>query len=640
MAIETFANNARSQLNGAIDNVVTSLDVDDGSVFPQTGQFRIKIENEILLVTAVATNTLTVVRGQESTTAASHADNLPVTHVITSGALSKFKEDTRNPDVISPTQITASQNNYNPTSFSGAGVVRLDSDAQWNITGFDATAAIVLKELINVGSFNLVLKHEDTNSTAANRISTPGGVDRPLASGESLEIYYDSTTARWRVLNEYERNATPLSPAQIVANQNDYNPTGFSKAGVVRLDSDASRNITGFDAGAIVSRKELVNVGSFDIVLKHQDAASSAANRIITPESVDRVLAPGESLEVYYDSTTTRWRVLNEYGRNAVALTPAQITTNQNDYNPTGFSKADVVRLDSDASRNLTGFDAGAIVTRKELINVGSFDIVLKHQDAGSSAANRIITPEGVDRVLATGESLEVYYDSTTSRWRILNEYTRNVTPLSPSQITANQNDYNPTGFSRAGVLRLDSDASRDITGFDAGAIVYRKQLVNVGSFNLVLKHQDAGSSAANRIITPEGVDRVLAPGESVEIYYDATTTRWRVLNEYARNPVVISPAQITADQNDYNPSGFSSSGIVRLDTDASRNITGFDAGAIVYVKKIINVGANNVVLQHQNAGSAAANRILVAAGSDLTLTPNQSTDIYYDSTTARWRTV
>lgn len=80
---ERFTNAASTTLNGAINDTTTSITVTDGSVFPADGNFRIAIENEILNVTARSTNTLTVVRGAESTTGAAHADTTAVTLIIT-----------------------------------------------------------------------------------------------------------------------------------------------------------------------------------------------------------------------------------------------------------------------------------------------------------------------------------------------------------------------------------------------------------------------------------------------------------------------------------------------------------------------------------------------------------------------------
>lgn len=88
MAIEQYTNNAMTTLNGAITSTSsTSITVTDGSVFSSVGNFRIIIDDEIMLVTARSTNTLTVTRGVEGTTAATHLDTTNVTDVLTSQSL-------------------------------------------------------------------------------------------------------------------------------------------------------------------------------------------------------------------------------------------------------------------------------------------------------------------------------------------------------------------------------------------------------------------------------------------------------------------------------------------------------------------------------------------------------------------------
>jgi hypothetical protein len=47
------------------------------------------------------------------------------------------------------------------------------------------------------------------------------------------------------IINEMFGLSGDISPAQITANQNDYNPTSLSTSSVLRLNTDASRNITG-----------------------------------------------------------------------------------------------------------------------------------------------------------------------------------------------------------------------------------------------------------------------------------------------------------------------------------------------------------------------------------------------------------
>jgi hypothetical protein len=99
----------------------------------------------------------------------------------------------------------------------------------------------------------------------------------------------------------------------------------------------------------------------------------------------------------------------------------------------------------------------------------------------------------------------------------------------SPSQITSNQNDYNPTGLHHNLHIRINSDASRDITGVVAGINGEMLVLHNVGAFNIVLRDENAGSSAANRFAL--NADITLAPDQSIWLWYDSTSSRWRAIN-------------------------------------------------------------------------------------------------------------
>lgn len=100
----------------------------------------------------------------------------------------------------------------------------------------------------------------------------------------------------------------------------------------------------------------------------------------------------------------------------------------------------------------------------------------------------------------------------------------------------------------------------------------------------------------------------------------------------------IISPSQITSDQNNYNPSGLSTSSEIRLSSDASRTITGISGGGAGRIIFISNVGSNPIVFSNENSSSSASNRFILSA--DLTLLSNQSTIIKYDSTSSRWRVV
>ena len=102
----------------------------------------------------------------------------------------------------------------------------------------------------------------------------------------------------------------------------------------------------------------------------------------------------------------------------------------------------------------------------------------------------------------------------------------------------------------------------------------------------------------------------------------------------------IITPAQITADQNDYNPTGLATATILRLTSDAARNITGIVApstnanGRILHLQNVNTLGGPNISTVSESASSSAANRIIGAVG----ITPATGRTLWYDNTSSRWR--
>lgn len=73
---------SNTTLNGAIDAAQTSVPVTDASAWPTTYPFTVQVDNEKLRVTGRTSNTLTVTRGFDGTTAAAHSDAAPVLATI------------------------------------------------------------------------------------------------------------------------------------------------------------------------------------------------------------------------------------------------------------------------------------------------------------------------------------------------------------------------------------------------------------------------------------------------------------------------------------------------------------------------------------------------------------------------------
>jgi len=112
---------------------------------------------------------------------------------------------------------------------------------------------------------------------------------------------------------------------------------------------------------------------------------------------------------------------------------------------------------------------------------------------------------------------------------------------ISPAQITANTNDWAPTGLAAASVIRLSTDASRTVTGLTGGAAGRYVLLSNIGSFPLVLAAESASSTAANRFSSP--ADFTLAAGQTAALLYDGTSSRWRLIGNAGAVGTVTSVA-------------------------------------------------------------------------------------------------
>lgn len=102
-----------------------------------------------------------------------------------------------------------------------------------------------------------------------------------------------------------------ISPTALAADTNDYAPTGFSGASVVRVSSSAAVNLTGLAGGADGRTVFLFNVGSYQISLVDESSSSIAANRFALANNLQ--VAGGDGVLLVYDATDSRWRAATLY---------------------------------------------------------------------------------------------------------------------------------------------------------------------------------------------------------------------------------------------------------------------------------------------------------------------------------------
>jgi hypothetical protein len=139
-----------------------------------------------------------------------------------------------------------------------------------------------------------------------------------MPTAGSNRVHALRTLGRARI--DGHMNNGSQQPAQITGNQNDYQlAQDNAQRAMVLLDSDAEWNITGIDSSFGFAqpgdRIFLCNSGAFDLSLTHQDVASLAANRFITPEGLPYVLHPQRGVWIWYDDTgVDRWVIMATFG--------------------------------------------------------------------------------------------------------------------------------------------------------------------------------------------------------------------------------------------------------------------------------------------------------------------------------------
>jgi hypothetical protein len=103
--------------------------------------------------------------------------------------------------------------------------------------------------------------------------------------------------------------------------------------------------------------------------------------------------------------------------------------------------------------------------------------------------------------------------------------------------------------------------------------------------------------------------------------------------------PTVVGTTTSTGTQNDFALAGAT---VLRCNNATDLTITGFANGSDGALLTVLSVGAGNVYLSHQAAGSSAGNRMINNVTSGPTpLAAGAGAAIYrYDGTTARWRLV
>ena len=240
----------------------------------------------------------------------------------------------------------------------------------------------------------------------------------------------------------------------------------------------------------------------------------------------------------------------------------------------------------------------------------------------------------------------------------------RDLDEITPASLSSPAADYNPPGLASAAVVRVSAAVpGMSISGIAGGSAGRQLTLTNVGSEELLLPDEYVTSAAANRFHFgfPSVSVLTLTAGASVTLRWDSVLSRWTIFSEaglvlsgdleFSGDPYapqvksisaglsllgILTPAQITSDQNNYNPGvGYT---IYRLTSDAARSITGWSASLHItfWVLNVNALGGPAITLVDNSSSSSTGSRF--AFGGNVTINPGEGAHLFYDIAASRWR--
>lgn len=169
----------------------------------------------------------------------------------------------------------------------------------------------------------------------------------------------------------------------------------------------ATRTITGFEGGVAGKTFNLINASGYPIIIEPQSTASTAANRIITPDNDKVAIAYRSSAQFVYSGVDSRWYVSATSPSNVVSFPPTdQTITGAGGVLQSSTSAYLRVNNTSASNQNVTledGVTVGQVII-VQLITTSAKNITLTGANLIASAS---------DASLTSGQAVILVWDGT-----------------------------------------------------------------------------------------------------------------------------------------------------------------------------------------------------------------------------------
>ncbi len=328
----------------------------------------------------------------------------------------------------------------------GTGVLfRITSASALTINGIAGGADGRVITLVNA-SANAVSIGNSTSATPANHVVTGTGGTLSVPAGSSVQLAYDSASSVWRVIG-----GTAVAGGG--ANQQLSNLSG-----TVAVNTSLLVGTSGLDLGATGGNGWRTLYADTSVLSPLVGRASSGTLSIGTDTNSTAVSISrtGVNTRIYGTLTvdeaagfTSNLTVANTgnvaFQRNTTSYT---VTGTQEITLGTGVLHRVTSATSTPILTGLTGGADGRIIT---LMNASGSTLTIQN-DSGGTAANRIITGSGLNSIMPANGSIQLAYDSASSRWRIIGSSGGDSIQLqSTTPGTAQTGNFNVSGTGIAG---------------------------------------------------------------------------------------------------------------------------------------------------------------------------------------------
>jgi len=182
--MEQFVNDPGTTITSNVLSGDATIHVASGTGYPSSGDFRIKINNELMLVTAVTGLTWSVTRGIEGTSAAGHTSGDAVNHYLTAGGLTVILTESNVLNTTTQSTTYAMSN----TDFMVRGNTTAGTFTVTLPTSPTTGQIAVIKKMVAANTLN-VASAADIDGTSPVALTSQYAVLRVQFSGTTWDVW-------------------------------------------------------------------------------------------------------------------------------------------------------------------------------------------------------------------------------------------------------------------------------------------------------------------------------------------------------------------------------------------------------------------------------------------------------------------